>query len=163
MQVVLSDSAEPGEGEHKVMEQMRLFSEPGTHAIYGLDADLVVLSLLTQDTLRRTGVNLSMTLFREEIENGVLTRGEDGEEVFQWFSIDALRALLSAGAAPGARTRDGRTAWDLAANKAATCEAVRALLPASARGGAAGGKLWLRAAGAAVVLLLCLFASIRQR
>jgi len=91
----VSSSDEPGEGEHKVMEQMRLFSEPGTHAIYGLDADLVVLSLLTQDTLRRTGVNLSMTLFREEIENGVLTRGEDGEEVFQWFSIDALRALLA--------------------------------------------------------------------
>jgi len=91
---VLSSSDEPGEGEHKVMGHL-LRCEPASHAIYGLDADLVVLSLLTQDTLRRTGKEASVALFREEVENGSLKRDAEGEEVFQWFSIDALRDILA--------------------------------------------------------------------
>jgi 5'-3' exonuclease len=91
----LSSSDEPGEGEHKVMARLRAQKEPGRHAIYGLDADLVILSLLTQDTLTRKGVSTSLTLFREEVENGGLKRDTDGEEVFQWFSIDALRDILA--------------------------------------------------------------------
>ena len=93
---VLSSSDEPGEGEHKVMEQIRTRSGPtDTHAIYGLDADLVVLSLLTQDTLRRSGATPSLVLFREEIDMGTLKRDAEGEEVFQWFSIDVLRDILA--------------------------------------------------------------------
>ena len=92
---VLSSSDEPGEGEHKVMSRLRALKEPGRHAIYGLDADLVVLSLLTQDTLTREGTPVSLTLFREEVENGGLKRDTEGEEVFQWFSIDALRDILA--------------------------------------------------------------------
>ena len=92
---VLSSSDEPGEGEHKVMSRLRALKEPGRHAIYGLDADLVVLSLLTQDTLTRDGTPVSLTLFREEVENGGLKRDTEGEEVFQWFSIDALRDILA--------------------------------------------------------------------
>ena len=92
---VLSSSEEPGEGEHKVMSCLRAQKEPGTHAIYGLDADLIVLSLLTQDTLARGGVPVSLTLFREEVEQGGLKRDSEGEEIFQWFSMDALRDILA--------------------------------------------------------------------
>jgi 5'-3' exonuclease len=87
---VVSSSDEPGEGEHKVMEQIRQRGA-GSYAVYGLDADLIVLSLLTQDTL---GPGVSLWLFREQVEAGTLVRNALGEEEFQWFSIDGLRSVL---------------------------------------------------------------------
>jgi 5'-3' exonuclease len=87
---VVSSSDEPGEGEHKVMEQIRRRGA-GSYAVYGLDADLIVLSLLTQDTL---GPGVSLWLFREQVEAGTLVRNALGEEEFQWFSIDGLRSVL---------------------------------------------------------------------
>lgn len=89
----LSSSDEPGEGEHKVMAEMRCMSGATHHAVYGLDADLIVLSLLTQDTLKEKGLQ-RIHLFREEVENGSLVRNSMGEEEFQWFSIDTLRDIL---------------------------------------------------------------------
>jgi len=85
----VSSSDEPGEGEHKVMAQMRM-AGPGRHAVYGLDADLIVLSLLVQDTL-----DMSIHLFREQVEAGSMVRDAFGEEEFQWFSIDGLRDVLA--------------------------------------------------------------------
>jgi 5'-3' exonuclease len=99
----ISSSDEPGEGEHKIMEQWRRHSlavstdncliAPTTYAVYGLDADLVVLSLLTQDTVSKVQP-LSVYLFREEIEEGAMVRDATGEEQFQWFSIDTLRDII---------------------------------------------------------------------
>jgi 5'-3' exonuclease len=66
-----------------------------SHAVYGLDADLIVLSLLTQDTLKREGTDASIWLFREQIEEGAMVRDAFGEEQFQWFSIDGLRDVLA--------------------------------------------------------------------
>jgi len=90
----LSSSDEPGEGEHKVMAKIREVGA-GSHGVYGLDADLIVLSLLTQDTLKTVGKETSIWLFREEVEEGAMVRDAFGEEQFQWFSIDGLRTVIS--------------------------------------------------------------------
>ena len=82
----LSAANEPGEGEHKIMDKWRSLGKGETHAVYGLDADLIVLSLLNAPG--------PTWLFREEMEGGEIKR-TDGEEDFQWFSIDLLRNYLA--------------------------------------------------------------------
>ena len=42
----LSSSDEPGEGEHKIIAEWRKGTYKGNFAVYGLDADLIVLSML---------------------------------------------------------------------------------------------------------------------
>lgn len=85
----VSSADEPGEGEHKIMEQCRLSKDGGINAVYGLDADLIVLSLLNS--------NNPTWLFREDVEMGEIKRDEMGEEQFTWFSIDALRDHITSG------------------------------------------------------------------
>lgn len=61
--VTLCGSDEPGEGEHKIFDFIRENQNPDfsreTHVIYGLDADLIML------TLNHLYVSPSMMLFRE--------------------------------------------------------------------------------------------------
>ena len=84
-----SSSDEPGEGEHKIMAQWRTGNYQGNMAVYGLDADLVVLSLLGRATCPSID---KVWLFREEINAGT---NEDGSVCFEWFSIHALSEWLS--------------------------------------------------------------------
>lgn len=43
--VQLSDSSEPGEGEHKIMKSVKALPDGARVVIYGLDADLIILAL----------------------------------------------------------------------------------------------------------------------
>jgi 5'-3' exonuclease len=93
----LTSSAEPGEGEHKIIAEWRRRSSSdgkkreGNYAVYGLDADLIVLSMLGQELC---GLNNDIWLFREEVTAGKMAYTEDGEEIFEWFSVNCLRDWL---------------------------------------------------------------------
>ena len=89
LQIQVSDSNTPGEGEQKLMQLLRAGATPGNSSIviYGLDADLIILSLWNRATLFPTR---PMYLFREHVEHGEIERDAVGEEFFIWFSIDAL-------------------------------------------------------------------------
>jgi 5'-3' exonuclease len=88
----LSSSDEPGEGEHKIIEKWRNNSDYcDNFAIYGLDADLIVLSILNREL---NNLDNNIWLFREEIDAGQISRDSLGEEIFEWFSIHTLRNYL---------------------------------------------------------------------
>jgi 5'-3' exonuclease len=89
----LSSSDEPGEGEHKIISEWRKGTYNGDFAVYGLDADLIVLSILGHELCQ---YNNKIWLFREEVNAGKISYDILGEEVFEWFSINALKDWLSA-------------------------------------------------------------------
>lgn len=84
----VSTANEPGEGEHKAMAELRKVGG-GSHVVYGLDADLIVLSLL-QD-------REDMWLFREAIECGEVVYGAFQEEEYRYFAIGKLAEYLFKG------------------------------------------------------------------
>jgi len=87
----LSSSDEPGEGEHKIIREWRTGKYAGNLAVYGLDADLIVLSMLGHETAAMAG---KVWLFREEVHAGKMVYDAMGEEEFEWFSVSALTTWL---------------------------------------------------------------------
>jgi 5'-3' exoribonuclease 4 len=90
---ILSSSDEPGEGEHKIINEWRKGNKRGNYAVYGLDADLIILSILGHEICQ---LKNNIWLFREEVNAGKISYDTNGEEIFEWFSINILKDWLSA-------------------------------------------------------------------
>lgn len=90
--VAVSDDTEYGEGEHKIMQHLRddppgepeAGGEEGATLIYGLDADLILLSMLS--STRRIFLMREPTQFRGEERNS--------PQDFLYLDVDALREAV---------------------------------------------------------------------
>lgn len=90
---IISDTDEPGEGEHKVLQWLRTTkTTPGPIIVYGLDADLILLCLLAGDHL---GSGYPIFLLREAMAFGKLVRLDESKEVdLCFFQISTLKESL---------------------------------------------------------------------
>jgi 5'-3' exonuclease len=89
----ISDTDEPGEGEHKVLRWLLSTPlKPGPIIVYGLDADLILLCLLAGDKL---GSQHPMYLLREAMAFGKLVRLKGTDEVdLGFFQVSVLMDVL---------------------------------------------------------------------
>ena len=81
--VILSDSNEPGEGEHKILHYLRQTDTSDKHvSIYGLDADLIMLGLVS-------GVS-QLYLLRERTEYNI----ENCDNEYIYLHIESLQTYI---------------------------------------------------------------------
>ena len=86
--VHVSTTAEPGEGEHKLLAAMRSLSPPPRSVtIYGLDADLILLAALLEAD---TGADVMLMREAQEFERGGRTDGEAWKNLSIHGLLDAI-------------------------------------------------------------------------
>jgi 5'-3' exoribonuclease 2 len=125
VKVILSDASDPGEGEHKIMEFIRKqrmtpgYNPNTVHALYGLDADLIMLGLATHElnfyVLRELvvfkntpfcGICRQNGHYADSCAGKLMTKSDlaaeaagssyvNGKKPFQLLSIAVLREYLS--------------------------------------------------------------------
>lgn len=124
MKIIISDASVPGEGEHKIMSFVRSQRaspdhDPNTrHVIYGLDADLIMLSLAThepqfrvlrEDVFFQDSKARTCKLCGQKGHEAIACKGEakekDGEfdekdkehalKPFIWLHVSVLREYLA--------------------------------------------------------------------
>ena len=82
-QILISDSNVRGEGEHKILQYIKKNNNLGTKVIYGLDADLIMLSMVS-------GKN-NIYLLRERTEYNI----ENTENEYIYLIIDELKKKIN--------------------------------------------------------------------
>lgn len=88
---IVSGVDEPGEGEHKIMHWLRGGgSAQGKIVIYGLDADLILLSMLVGEQL--TSANLYLLREVQEFEKKTVSVGQEQE--YQYMDISEFQKRL---------------------------------------------------------------------
>ena len=98
---IVSGAEEPGEGEQKLFHAMQneACAKSGEHVIYGLDADLIVMSLYQVYQQGR-----KLWLFREHTEfGGKIAYTNDQKEVYRYLHIETLGKVIAKGVSENAR------------------------------------------------------------
>lgn len=90
--VLMNGVRNPGEGEQKIFEYMR--NEPNNtedyeDVVYGLDADLIILSIL--HTTHQKG---TISLLREKQDFGKLVKNDDGDDVLLRFKVSEFSKII---------------------------------------------------------------------
>ena len=87
---ILSGADEEGEGEHKIMNWLRCTAtRKGPVIVYGLDADLILLTMLVGEQL-----GLDTYLLREKQEFGHKSLAEQGPQVYQMLNVKEFQMRL---------------------------------------------------------------------